>query len=134
MICYVDSVESVTADNLRGFFRGWPNPPSPETHRRLLASSDYIILAIEGESGNVIGFITAITDGVLSAYVPHLEVLPAYQRRGIGSELMRRMLARLQGMYGVDLCCDPDLQPFYERFGMRPLTGMVLRNYERQAG
>ena len=35
---------------------------------------------------------------------------------------------------GVDLCCDPDRQPFYERFGMRAVTGMVLRNYERQAG
>jgi hypothetical protein len=24
--------------------------------------------------------------------------------------------------------CDPPLLPFYERFGMRPLTGVGLRN------
>ena len=134
MVCYIDSVESVAVDNLHGFFLGWPNPPSSETHRRLLAGSDHIVLARDEESGNVVGYITAITDGVLSAYIPHLEVLPAYQRRGIGSELVRRMLEKLCGLYGVDLCCDPDLQPFYERFGMRAVTGMVLRNYERHVG
>jgi ribosomal protein S18 acetylase RimI-like enzyme len=134
LIYYIDSVEAVTMDNLHGFFVGWPNPPSPETHRRMLASSDHVVLAVDDETGSVVGFITAITDGILSAYLPHLEVLPGYQRRGIGSELVRRMMAKLCGLYGVDLCCDPDLQPFYERFGMRPVTGMVLRNYARQAG
>jgi hypothetical protein len=33
------------------------------------------------DNGRVIGFITAVTDKVLSAYIPLLEVLPAY--RGI---------------------------------------------------
>ena len=26
------------------------------------------------------------------------------------------------------------LQPFYARFGMKPASGMVVRNYERQGG
>ena len=64
---------------------------------------------------------------------PHLEVLPAYQGRGIGSELVRRMLARLDDLYMVDLVCDPELQPFYARLGLRPAAAMVLRRYERQA-
>lgn len=134
MICYTDSIEAITPGDLRGFFVGWPNPPSPETHHRLLAQSDHVVLAIDDEIGSVIGFVTALTDSILTAYIPHLEVLPAYQHRGIGSELMRRMLAKLSDLYGVDLCCDRHLQPFYERLGMRPVTGMVLRNYDRQAG
>jgi ribosomal protein S18 acetylase RimI-like enzyme len=84
-------------------------------------------------AGPVVGFITAISDGVSAAYIPHLEVLPAYQGRGIGSELVRRMLARLRGLYMIDLTCDPDVQPFYARLGMRPSTGMLVRNYDRQA-
>jgi predicted N-acetyltransferase YhbS len=71
---------------------------------------------------------------VLSAYIPLLEVLPAYQGQGIGSELVRRMLAKLADLYMVDLLCDPGMQPFYERLGMRPTTGMLRRNYDRQAG
>ena len=134
MIAYVDSVETLTPDRLIGFFVGWPNPPSPEAHLRLLAGSDHVVLAVDQRSGRVVGFVTAISDGVLSAYVPHLEVLPAYQGRGIGTELMRRMLARLDGLYGIDLLCDPEVQPFYARLGMRPAQGMLIRNYERQSG
>lgn len=135
-ISYRETAAGVAAAQLRGFFVGWPNPPSPETHLRLLVGSDHVVLALDGDNdgtGDVVGFATAISDGVLSAYVPLLEVLPAYQGRGIGSELMHRMLDQLRHLYMVDLLCEPDLQPFYARVGMRPSTGMLLRNYARQA-
>jgi ribosomal protein S18 acetylase RimI-like enzyme len=134
MITYTDTVEAITAAQLQGFFVGWPHPPSPATHLKLLQQSDEVVLALDEKTGHVIGFVTAITDRVLSAYIPLLEVLPAYQGREIGSELMRRMLAKLSDVYMVDLLCDPDAQPFYARLGMAPAIGMLLRNYERQSG
>lgn len=134
MIVHIDSVERINPDQLQGFFVGWPNPPSPETHLKLLASSDKIVLAVDDETGNVVGFITAISDGLLSAYIPFLEVLPAHRGRGIGQELTRRMLDKLTGLYMVDLLCDPELQPFYARLGMKAASGMMLRKYERQSG
>jgi GNAT superfamily N-acetyltransferase len=60
--------------------------------------------------------------------------VPDYRGRGIGTELMRRMLDTLRALYMIDLLCDPELQPFYARLGMRPATGMLVRNYDRQAG
>lgn len=134
MIRYQDTLEGITTDQLQGFFVGWPMPPSSATHLRLLQGSQHFILARNATLGTVVGFITAVSDGVLSAYIPHLEVLPAYQGQGIGSELVRQMLERLRQIYMVDLICDPELQPFYARLGMRPWTAMVVRNYERQAG
>ncbi len=134
MITYTDSAAAITPDHLTGFFVGWPNPPSPETHLRLLHESDHVVLAVDDAANRVVGFVTAISDGVLSAYVPHLEVLPDYQGQGIGTQLMRRIVARLDRLYMVDLLCDPELQPFYARLGMRPATGMLIRNYHRQAG
>jgi ribosomal protein S18 acetylase RimI-like enzyme len=134
MITYTSSLEDVNPDHLRGgFFVGWPNPPSPETHFRILENSYKIVLA-RNKDKVVVGFVTAISDGVSSAYIPHLEVLPAYQKQGIGSELVRRLLNQLGHLYMIDLVCDPALQPYYERFGMRPLVGMVTRNYDRQSG
>jgi ribosomal protein S18 acetylase RimI-like enzyme len=130
MITYTDSLDGVTPDHLRGFFVGWPNPPSTEAHLRILRGSSHVWLAKEGE--RVVGFITAVSDGVSAAYIPHLEVLPAYQGQGIGGELVRRMLDSLRSLYMIDLICDTDVQPFYERLGMRRFTGMVLRNYDRQ--
>ena len=40
---------------------------------------------------------------------------------------MTRMLDRLAHLPNVDLLCDPDVVPFYERFGMKPIGGMALR-------
>jgi len=131
---YVDSPASVSAQQLQGFFVGWPNPPSPEKHRELLEKSDFCLLAIDETTTMVVGFITAITDHVLSAYIPLLEVLPSYQGQGIGLELVQRMLEKLNSIYMVDLLCDPDLQPFYARAGMQPASGMLVRNYHQQSG
>lgn len=132
---YQTTVADVTAADLAGgFWEGWPNPPSPETHLRLLAGSAHIVLARAGADGPVVGFITAISDGVLSAYIPLLEVLPEWRERGIGGELVTRLLAEVQHLYMVDLLCDPELQPFYERFGLRRASGMLQRTYARQSG
>lgn len=134
MITYQADLKGVTAGRLKGFFVDWPNPPSPAAHLRLLRNSGFKILAVDGRTGKVAGFITAITDGVLAAYIPFLEVLPEYKGRGIGKELVRRMLAKLKGTYMVDLLCDGELQKFYKKLKMSPATGMMLRNYANQSG
>jgi ribosomal protein S18 acetylase RimI-like enzyme len=134
MIIYTDTIDDIAAEHLQGFFVGWPNPPARAIHLRMLAGSYAVVLARDDETGAVVGFITAISDGVSCAYIPLLEVLPAYQGRGIGSQLARRMLERLRHLYVVDLICDTDVQPFYARLGMQPYTGMILRNYDRQSG
>lgn len=134
MITYTDSLDGITPDRLAGFFVDWPDPPAPATHLALLRGSYAVELALDDATGQVVGFITAISDGVLAAYIPLLEVRPVYQGQGIGSELVRRLLDRLNHLYAVDLVCDPGLQPFYARFGMQPYTAMVRRNYARQAG
>src|SRR5215210_5285014 len=113
MILYADSLDGICAVQLRGFFVDWPHPPTPETHLKLLASSDFIVLAIDDEIDAVVGFATALTDGILSAYIPLLEVLPAHQGQGIGQTLVRRLLERLGDLYMVDLLCDPELEVFY---------------------
>jgi ribosomal protein S18 acetylase RimI-like enzyme len=132
MISYTDSLEHITAEQLQGFFVGWTHPPSPETHLRLLHGSYQICLALNDEQ--VVGFINAISDGVMTAFIPNLEVLPDYQGQGIGSGLVRRMLDSLKYLYSIDLMADEDVQAFYERLGMRKSTGMLIRNYENQSG
>ncbi|MFU1796577.1 GNAT family N-acetyltransferase [Paenibacillus azoreducens] len=135
MIRYQDHMQNITeASFAEGFFDGWPNPPSNAVFMRILQNAAHIILAIDDHTGKVVGFITALSDGVLTAYIPLLEVVPAYQKQGIGKELTRQMLDKLKDIYMVDLLCDPDLQEFYEGLGMRRAQGMLIRNYEFQSG
>ena len=131
---YETTIKNITADHLQGFFVDWPNPPSPETHLKLLQNSSKIVVAIDPSTNHVVGFITAISDGVLSAYIPLLEVLPAYKAQGIGQNLVKKMLEQLDNIYMIDLCCDEHLIPYYEKFGMYQSTGMIKRNYKMQAG
>jgi len=132
MIEYTNTLDGISEDNLSGFFVGWPNPPSPMAHMQILQGSYCVWLAVETSTRQVIGFVTAISDGVLSAYIPLLEVLPEYQSAGIGKELITRMLASLKHLYMVDLLCDKDLQPYYAKFGMHNATGAFMRNFDRQ--
>lgn len=134
MVIYTTSTDGLGPDQLHGFFERWPNPPSPEAHLRILQQSDHVMLAWNDRSDEVVGFITAISDGVWAAYIPLLEVKPAWRHQGIGSELLRRLLADLQDLYIVDVLCEAEVQGFFERQGMLAATGACVRNYENQAG
>ena len=126
MITYSTDVSDLTEDELTGFFVGWPAPPSPAQHLAVLRGSHRVVLARSGDQ--VVGFVNMISDGVLTAFVPWLEVLPEFHGQGIGTELMRRILAEGAHLYSVDLVCDEPLRPYYERLGMFALTGMGVRN------
>ena len=132
MIQFTSEIADLTPEHLQGgFFEGWPHPPRPEYHLRILRGSYRVILARDGD--RVVGFITAISDGVSTAFIPLLEVLPSYRGRGIGKELVRRMKDALTELYAVDVACDEGLVEFYRKHGFRPGRAMHLRNYDRQA-
>ena len=133
-VSYVHDMSAVRAGQLVGFFDGWPSAPSAETHLAMLRASGIAVVAIDTQSSRVIGYVTALTDGVLAAYVSQLEVLPEYRGRGIGSTLMSHVIDRTRGLYMLDLVCDPELEPFYRRVGLESATAMIRRNRERQGG
>ena len=128
MIRYTDDIARADEGMLCGFFVGWHNAPSPAQHLAVLRGSFRAVLAIDDAAGRVIGFVNMISDGVLTAAIPWLEVLPGYQGQGIGSELMRRILEGTERFYSVDLLCDVPLQPYYARVGMTPVPGAALRH------
>lgn len=127
MIIYHGNKNDVSADQLKGFFVGWKKPLTAEQHCKVLYGSTYFIVAFDEETNNAVGYITALSDGVNSAFIPLLEVLPSYQGKGIGTKLMEEILLKLNNIPNIDLICDVELQPFYERFKMLKSTGMVIR-------
>lgn len=135
MITYRNSVEGVTAEQLEGgFFDGWPNPPNPSTHLEILRGSDHVALAFDQSTETVVGFATALSDGVLTAFIPLLEVLDGYRNRGIGSDLVRGVLSSIGDLYAIDLLCDAEMEGFYRHLGLTRSFGMSIRNYDQQSG
>ena len=128
MVAYRDGLDGLPADQLRGgFFEGWPNPPTPEGHLRHLNGCEAVCLAVDEATGDVIGFVSVLGDGFSVAFISLLEVLPAWRGQGIGTELMRRVLARLGDRAAIDLVCDEDVVPFYERLGGTAGRAMLWR-------
>ncbi|MDF1545200.1 MAG: GNAT family N-acetyltransferase [bacterium] len=137
---YINSLDQINPGSpeptdIRGFFVGWKNPPGPGTLVKILKRSGSYVLAIDRDNENrIIGFINCLTDGILSAYIPLLEVLPEYQANGIGKELVRQLLKQLGPIYMIDLVCDREIQPFYEKAGFNSCSAMIKRDYDCQSG
>ena len=132
MITYTDKIKDLKPEQLVGFFVGWPHPPSTNTHLKILQNSFRCILAMDGM--RIVGFINAISDGILSVYIPLLEVLPQYQKKGVGSKLVKMMLEELSDFYLIDLVCDDKVKYFYKKFGMQHFNAMGIRNMDCQNG
>ncbi|MGQ0434523.1 MAG: GNAT family N-acetyltransferase [Microthrixaceae bacterium] len=128
-VAYITSASGLTADQLvGGFFEGWATPLTADEHLELLHAATHVVLAIE--DGQVVGFVNALSDGVLSAYIPLLEVLPPWRGQGIGNELVRQLLTEMGRLYMIDVMCDAEVFPFYERLGFQQASGGVLRHYD----
>ncbi|MDD0853746.1 GNAT family N-acetyltransferase [Halobacteriovorax sp. GB3] len=132
LIQYSTNLDLLEKLNIEGFFVGWPSPPSSTVFRKLLEGSYKAVLAFEDHK--LVGFVNSISDGVLSAYIPLLEVLPTHHNKGIGKELIKRIQKELEHLYMVDLLCDQELISYYEKLGMMKAQGACMRNYDRQSG
>ncbi len=93
----------------------WSAAEKPELLHKALLASHSLITA--WENNTLVGLGNAISDGYLVVYYPHLLVLPEYQRHGIGTEIMRRLIARYQGFHQHMLVADGRALEFYRKFG-----------------
>ena len=129
-LVFTSGIEGLRCDDLAGFFVGWPHPPPLDVRLEILRAADEVVVCRDAD-GSVVGFATAITDHRFAAYIPLVEVLPEHQGRGIGSKMVTALLDQVRGCYMIDLVCDDDVVPFYERLGGTRLNAVAWRNHDR---
>jgi len=126
MIKYAIS-SSIDARELDGFFQNWKSPPTLKIKRKLLKGSDLIITA--RENGNLVGFLTAISDKAMIALISLVEVLESHQGKGIGRRVMELAISHYKNFYQVVLITDPDKGRFYKKLGFTEIYGMQIQNF-----
>jgi ribosomal protein S18 acetylase RimI-like enzyme len=126
MIAYSSSIEHLDRSELAGFLAHWDFEPPDGTLFEMLSRSSQVVLARDTESSALCGYVAALSDGVACGYISALEVRPEYRRRGIGTELLKRMVERLN-VYGVYLSCASEMKPFYQAAGFSAGTSMSKR-------
>src|SRR5262245_43806245 len=70
-----------------------------ETLAAQVAGPRWVVTAYD--DARLVGFVRAISDGVGNAYIKNVMVDPAYRRRGIGREMMRRLMTHQDGIRWV---------------------------------
>jgi len=123
---YSESLESVDDADLEGFLLHWDFTPPAGTLLRMLKASSVVMLARDPDSSQICGYVAALTDHVVCAYISAIEVRPEYRKRGIGMALLNRMTERLS-VYGTYLSCAHAMVPFYESAGFKQVAGMSKR-------
>lgn len=94
---------------------GWSSAEKPDRLHNALRNSETLVSAWDGDT--LVGLGNAISDGHLVVYYPHLLVLPAYQGRGVGREIVRRLQQRYAGFHQHMLIADLVAVEFYEKMG-----------------
>ena len=92
-------------------------------------TSYYHIAVYDG--GKLIGYIDSVSNGVTDAYIQDLMVSPDYQGRGIGTNLMTKMIEYLKEkhIYMISVVYEESLKPFYERFGFNSMLCGQMETY-----
>lgn len=96
---------------------GWSSANKPEKLLFALSNSETVISAWHKDT--LVGLGNAISDGALVVYYPHLLVLPAYQRCGIGRKIIHRLQQRYSDFHQQILLSVDNATSFYEKVGFR---------------
>ena len=108
---------------------------SVQVHQKAFEASHTTIFACSGDQ--LVGFGRAISDGQYQAAIYDCAILPEFQGRGIGSEIIRLIVDQLNHCNFI-LYASPGREGFYEQHGFaRMKTGMALfleMNSKREHG
>ena len=94
-----------------------------------LMTSFFHIAVYDGDQ--LVGFVDSVSNGVTDAYIQDLIVCPDYQGKGIGTDLMKKMIASLKEkhIYIISVIFEERLKPFYDRFGFNTMLCGQMETY-----
>ena len=108
---------------------GWPG--MDDYYNNPLMTSYFHIACYDDD--RLIGYVDTVSNGLTDAYIQDLMVHPDYHGKGIGTDLMNQIIARLKEknifmisvIYGTE-----ELASFYKRFGFFQVLCGQMQTYE----
>jgi ribosomal protein S18 acetylase RimI-like enzyme len=97
-------------------------PDDPDLVRRIVIGSHCFVLARRGTA--IVGMGRAISDGASDAWIQDVTVSPDFRRRGIASEIVRRIVERLEsdGLMWIGLVAERNTAPLYGPLGFESMA------------
>ena len=104
---------------------GWTGYSShPEMLEKALEHSLLVLAAVDGDC--LVGLLRAVGDGYSIIFIQDILVLPAYQRQGIGRNLLEQAISHFPGIYQLHLLTDntEKTRSFYEGLGFTAVDSL----------
>ncbi|MBR0856162.1 GNAT family N-acetyltransferase [Bradyrhizobium liaoningense] len=131
-IVWTDSLADVDWDELSALYRIAPlGNKAPADLARVFGNS--MFRASAHDAGRLVGAGRALAGGRDCAYLCDVAVHPDCQGRGLGREIIGRLLAHCRGHRKIILYAVPGKEGFYERLGFRRMT-TAMAIFDDQAG
>ncbi len=104
---------------------GWKTAEYPNRLYKAINNSEYVMSVWNNEE--LIGLISAISDGAINVFITYLLVKPEYQKSGLGTIMMNDFCKKFEGYGRRILSTEMDKEKFYNRFGFT-IDGIVMFN------
>ncbi|MBZ9535745.1 GNAT family N-acetyltransferase [Cytobacillus oceanisediminis] len=91
----------------------WWNERTEQDMEKMLSQASLAVGAWKNNA--LIGFARAISDGIFRAYIEDVVIHSSYNRKGIGTQLIDKLLKELSDIDVISLFCEEDLITFYSK-------------------
>ena len=104
---------------------GWKTAEYPNRLYSAIKNSEYIMSVWNNDE--LIGLISAISDGAINVFITYLLVKPEYQNKGVGKIMMNDFCKHFKGYGRRILSTELDKEKYYNKFGF-VVDGIVMFN------
>lgn len=131
MLLWSDTTDELDWNELSALYLAAPlGNKSAEWLKTAFRNSRYTLFV--REDGRLVGAGRALADGVDCSYICDVAILPSHQGRGLGRQIVARLVELSRGHRKIILYAVPGKEAFYSKLGfMRMATAMAI--FENQA-
>jgi len=125
-IHWTEKIDNLDWDELAALYRAAPlGNKAPADLRLVFSNSMFRCLALE--DGRLVAAGRALADGHDCAYLCDIAVLPSHQGRGLGKEVVTRLIERCKSHRKIILYAVPGREGLYRSLGFRRMsTAMAI--------
>jgi GNAT superfamily N-acetyltransferase len=120
-LLWSDSIDDLDWNELSALYRAAPlgnkNPEGLKT-----AFTNSLFRCFVRDAGRLVGVGRALADGVDCSYICDVALLPSHQGRGLGKQIVARLVEQSRGHRKIILYAVPGKEPFYKKLGFKRMT------------
>ena len=121
------SIDDLDWEELSALFEACPPMGNKRAADLQTAFSNSMFRCFVHDDGKLVGVGRALADGVYTAYLGDIAVLPEYRGIGLGKRIVAELLRLSAGHKKIILYSVPGSEAFYRKFGFRGMrTAMAI--------